>query len=286
MNRDCRLVFFRFVARPQFGNIMLQWLIVLSFSLSLVGCQGTPECEELAENLKEDSSAYRACVVKQAVADLMRAQAKPGDELIDLMPEGTTEIVLVNPGFDFTYEHGEKVPNGTWINPIWEGEPASMHRFGKSLGLSDPIAGWTSSIGCAGFEATRRFKTMADIPTAFMVARGKDYTINQTLKNQLKPSTRYTLVVEVYARNDYRAPKPNEMLLFFTDEEDNRLQTSKVEQVLTTTDPETGFAVALISVTTHATQPEGHLRVYLGLNAEGNVRVNYDNVRLWQQPVE
>jgi hypothetical protein len=262
----------------------LPWLIALSMSGLLVGCQALPDCKTLSENLKEDSSAYRACVVKQSVADFMRTHAKPGDALIDLMPEGTTEIELVNPGFDFTYENGQKVPNGTWITPIQEGEPGSMRRFNQSLGLSDPILGW-SSIGCSGVEATRRFNTMPDIPTAYMVAHGKDYTLHQTLENHLQPNTCYTLVVEVYARNDYRAPKPNEMLLFFTDEEDKPVQTSRSERVLTTTDPQTGFTVAIIRVTTHATQPEGDLRVHLGINAEGNVRVNYDNIRIWQQPV-
>lgn len=262
----------------------LRWLATLPFFIFLVGCHTISPCETLTEDLTEDSSEYRACVVKKSLADFMQTQAKIGDTLIDIMPTGTTEIELVNPGFNFTYENGETVPRETWITPIQEGEPGSMRRFDQSLGLSDAILGWTS-IGCSGVEATRRFYTMPDTPTAYMVAHGKDYTLHQTLENQLKPNTCYTLLVEVYARTDYRAPKPNEMLLFITDEEDNPVQTSRIEQVMTTTDPGTGFAVALVRVTTHASQPAGHLRIHLGINAEGNVRVNYDNIKLWAQPI-
>lgn len=269
----------------QCRNDGLRSLAALLLFVGLVGCHASPQCDKLTSNLKEDSGPYRACVAKNALADFLDTQVKPGDELIDLMPQGTVAIELVNPGFDFTYDDGEKVPAGTWITPIQEGEPGSMRRFNQSLGLSDPIKGW-SSIGCSGVEATRRFNTMPDVPTAYMVAHGKDYTLYQTLENQLKPNTRYTLMVEVYARSDYRAPKANEMLLYLTDEENNPVQASKIEKVLTTTDSVTGFAMALISVTTHADQPEDHLRIHLGFNAEGNVRVNYDNVKLWAQPVE
>ncbi len=275
----------RSTARRQCRSFGLLAPIVFPIFALIAGCHAATVCDELTSNLKEDSGPYRACVAKDFLADFFHTQAKAGDELIDLMPKGTVAIELVNPEFDFTYDNGQTVPPGTWITPIQAGEPGSMRRHSESLGLSDPIRGW-SAIGCAGVEATRRFKTMPDVPTAYVVAHGKDYTLFQTVENQLKPSTRYTLMVEVYARTDYRAPKANELLLYLTDDEDKPVLASKMEQVLATTDPETGFAMALISVTTHADQPADHLRVHLGFNAEGNVRVNYDNVKLWAQPVE
>jgi len=241
--------------------------------------------DSLTENLKENSGPYRTTVAKNALAEFFETDALADGELIDHLPAGTEPIELVNPGFNFTYNDGEQVPNGAWIILIQEGQPGHMQRFGKSIGMSDPIRGWTAD-GCSGVEATRRFTTMPDIPTAYMVAHGKDYTLHQTIENKLKPNTRYTFMAEVYARTDYKAPKASELLMYLTDGENKPVRASKIEKVFTTTDPQTGFGVALISVTTDADQPETDLRVHLGFNATGSVRVNYDNVRLWAQPVE
>ena len=262
-----------------------RFALPLCLLLALTGCHSATDCNDFTGNLKEDSRAYRQCVTRHALADFFGTPYHRGCDLIAQLPPGTKALDLVNPGFNYTVDNGKEAPKGSCVFVVEDGKPGTVSYYGKNLGMSDPIQGWTS-VGCSGVEASRRFKTMPDYPTGYAIAYGHDASLYQTLKGQLKPNTRYTLIVEIYARGDYKAPKANELQLYLTDGENNPAQASKIEKRLTTTDPETGFAIAILSVTTHADQPETDLRLHLGFNATGNVRVNYDNVRLWAQPVE
>lgn len=274
---------------------LITLLLAVVAMLFFTGCQSGKACcatseveTEPAEPLQlADAPAYRRLVAKQAINDYFEVKAEPadGDTLLDLMPAGTMPVALINPGFTFTQNGGEPVPPGAWIIVVREGQPGYMQRHGKGIGQSDPIKGWTAD-GCAGVEATKRFTTMPDGATGYMVAHGKAYTLHQTLPGKLQPNTRYTLMVEVFARKDYQTVKANELILNLTDAERNDLKSVAIDTILKSPGAETGFTVALISITTAADQPDGDLMVHLGFNATGNVRVNYDNVKLWEQKLD
>lgn len=274
---------------PQFRLALLCLLMVPAMTGCISDSNASSDAQAAAKAPPHvaDSKTYRHSVALHALREFFNVKEHPraSHSLLQFLPQSSEPVALVNPGFNFTHNNGEPAPKGAWIILVNEGSPGNMQRHGKSLGPSDLIQGWTAD-GCAGVEATQRFHTLPDGPTGYMVAHGKDYTLHQTLKDQLKPSTRYTFLVEVYARKDYKAVKANEIILDLTDGENNKLQSQSIDIQLDRPDPETGFAVAILSITTTADQPEGDLRLHLGFNAQGSIRVNYDNARLWQQSIE
>lgn len=233
-----------------------------------------------------DPSAYRLHVAQDKLCNAFAIKLEPeaGDQFIDLLPEGTTEVELANPEFMFTHSKG-KAP----------GEKASVHKIkldqasrinqDNSPGNSDPIKGWYAD-GCAGLETTKFLHTPSHNATGYVLAHGKEHSLQQTLEGKLKPNTRYTFMVELFKHKNYKAPLADDLIVRLVDGDDKHLDAVEADYDITSTDPDTGFAVLLITLTTSAEQAPGDLRIHLGINAKGNYRANFDNARLWQRPVE
>lgn len=251
--------------------------------------QGEAQPPKDARPSEDDPAAYRKFEVMQLLCDQFGIKAEPqeGDEEIDLLPENTRAIDVRNPGFEFTYNDGKKPGKDYWIIGVQEGQQGYIR--GGMTGKSDPIEGWTAGgTHCAGFESGRpkQWTVSPDGCTGYIVAQGRDTTLNQSLVGELQPNTRYTLIVEVFKRNDYKRAEQRELIVRLTDGVGNDLKTQQADYFITPADPETGFSVSLVSLTTSDEQPKGDLKIILGMNASGSVRANFDNVRLWAQPAK
>lgn len=235
-----------------------------------------------------DPAAFRSQQVNQKILEVFgtKLKAAKGDGPNDLMPKGTRPIQLINPGFEFTYDNGKAPGKDFWIIVIKADNPGYIQGGGKGK-MSDPIQGWTAHI-CAGLESGRpiQWNTPPDGVTGYAIARGEDYYLHQTVPGALKPNTRYTLLIETFKRNDYKRATAGEIILEFADQDGKPLDAVEAEYHLSPADKTTGHGVCLVTLTTHADQKPGGLMVKIGMNANGGVRFNFDNARLWQQPVQ
>jgi len=248
--------------------------------------QAEPAEQDLA--LQEaDPAAFRRYTALQMLCQLYNIRPEPlaDDDFLDLLPQGTERYDLVNPGFEFTHAGGQKPGRDFWIIGIERDQPGNIR--GGMQGPSDPIRGW-SATGCSGLESgrPRQWVTAPDGCTGYIVAQGRNNTLYQTVDGVLNPNTRYTLLVECYARNDYRRAEAEEILFFVTDAQGSALNTVATQTFINPADANTRFSVSAISFTTSAEQPAGDLMIHIGMNAEGGVRFNFDNVRLWVQPIQ
>ena len=131
-----------------------------------------------------------------------------------------------------------------------------------------------------------QWATAPDGVTGYAIARGEDYYLHQTAPDVLKPNTRYTFVIEVFKRKDYKRATADEIILEFADQDGKPLDAVHAESHLTPADKTTGHGVCLITLTTHADQKPGGLMVKIGMNAVGGVRFNFDNALLFEEPAK
>jgi len=251
----------------------------------------SPAAETEAKPLYlSDPATFRRQAVKQKVLDVFKTKPTytEDDTPLSLMPEGTTPITVVNPGFDFTYDNGTAPDRDYWIIVLQEGQPAPINGAGKGK-ITDPIQGWTSKI-CAGMESGRPvfFTTQPDGSTGYAISTegAPEYCMFQTIKGALKPNTRYTMLVEVFKRKSYGRATADEIIMRLSDGEGKPLDVSDAEYHLTPADKTTGYSVCLITLVTHADQVPGDLKIDLGMKAEGSKRFNFDNVLLFEQAME
>lgn len=216
----------------------------------------------------------------------VKDQPEHNDSLLDLLPTGTQSVPVINPGFEFTLNGGEKPGKNYWIIVPKRGESGYIQGDGQGK-MSDHILGWTAHL-CAGLESGRpkTWGTPPDGVTGYAIARGVDYYLHQTLPATLKPNTRYTMLIEVFRRNDFKRATADEIILQFADANGEPLDAAHALYDLTPASKTTGFSACLVSLTTHADQPPGDLMLKIGLNPKGSARINFDNVRLWQQPMK
>lgn len=281
------------MAKPPFNCMALIMLTAGCLFLSPPGvcAQDKPADAEEAQPEpahRVDPVGFREHAAKDMLCELFAIKLKPEaeDGFLDLMPKGTQAVELVNPGFEFTYDDGKKPGNNYWFISFKPGDRHSIAGGGQGK-ITDPIQGWFAD-SCAGFESGRekQWKTRPDGSTSYIVANGHPWTLRQTIEGGLKPNTRYTLLVEVYKRNDYKRAEREDLIIKLTDGDDKALKADTADYVINPASPETGFAVSAITLTTSADQQPGDLKIHLGMNAKGSIRVNYDNVRLWAQPLE
>lgn len=234
-----------------------------------------------------DSPAFRKQAVMAMLCDLFAVKDEPeqGDEEIDLLPKGTKAINVINPGFEFTHGNGKAPGRDWWFVGFKVGEEHPIYGPGNGR-KTDSIQGWSGD-SCAGLESGRpiHWTTSPDGCTGYIVAHNT-YTLYQTLEGALQPNTRYTLLVEIYKRKDYKRCEEKNLIIQLEAEENSELKANTADYVLNAADPETGFAVSAITLTTAAEQKPGDLTIRLGMNSTGNIRVNFDNVRLWAQPLD
>ena len=234
-----------------------------------------------------DSAVFRKQAVKDMLCDLfaIKDSAGPGDEEIDLLPQGTEALEVINPGFEFTHDDGKSPGRDWWFVGFRVGDEHPIYGPGQG-NKTDPIMGWSGD-SCAGLESGRpiQWTTSPDGCTGYIVAHST-HTLYQTLEGELKPNTRYTLLVEIYKRKGYKRCEANNLIIKLEADEDSELLTDTADLVLNAADVETGFAVTAITMTTTADQKPGDLIIRLGMNSTGHIRVNFDNVRLWAQPLD
>ncbi|MFK7790077.1 MAG: hypothetical protein AB8C95_11380 [Phycisphaeraceae bacterium] len=234
-----------------------------------------------------DSPAYRKQAVMTMLCDLFAVKdaPEPGDEPMDLLPKGTQALPVVNPGFEFTHTDGKAPGRDWWFVGFRAGDEHPI--FGGGQGKkTDAIEGWNGT-SCAGLESGRPFQwiTAPDGCTGYIVAHS-EHTLYQTLEEQLKPNTRYTLIVEIYKRKGYKRCEANNLIIKLEADEDSELKTDTADYVLNAADLTTGFALSAITFTTTADQAPGNLTIRLGMDTTGSIRVNFDNIRLWAQPLD
>lgn len=247
-----------------------------------------PPAEEVEQPLYlTDSPAFRKQAVMNMLCDLFAIKDEPaeGDEPIDLLPKGTELLPVVNPGFEFTHSDGKLPGRNWWFVGFKESDEHPIYGGGKGK-RTDPIQGWSGD-SCAGLESGRpmQWVTAPDGCTGYIVAH-QTHTLYQTLEGALKPSTRYTLLVEVYKRKDYKRCEAKDLIIKLEADEDNTIDSDTADYAIHAADPVTHFAVSAITFTTTADQTPGDLIIHLGMNNTGPIRVNFDNVRLWAQPLD
>lgn len=249
------------------------------------------QAEEAVEQEKPlyltDSPAFRKQEVMKMLCDLFAIKDEPeaDDEPIDLMPEGTELLPVVNPGFEFTHTNGEPPGRNWWFVGFKAGDEHHIYGGGKGK-KTDPIKGWNGD-SCAGLESGRPLQwiTTPDGCTGYIVAH-QTHTLHQTLEGALRPRTRYTLLVEVYKRKDFKRCEAKDLIIKLEADEDNTIDADTADYAINPADLTTGFAVSAITFTTTAEQKPGDLVIRLGMNTTGPIRVNYDNVRVWAQPLD
>ncbi|MEM1109455.1 MAG: hypothetical protein AAGH99_12285 [Planctomycetota bacterium] len=228
-------------------------------------------------------SADRNQVIGQRLCDLfgVKDTPRPGDTLASNLPEHARAVGVRNPGFGFTYAGG-LTPKGVYIVAgLNEGHPITMR--GQTKGYTDPVVGWTSH-GCAGMETSdpRTYPTRPDGSTGYMLAQARENYLYQVIEDELLPNHRYVLLVEVYARGDFETVKRDDIILDLLAGDGTTINSLGTHRWVLTPDEESRFSVATFSLVTGPDQPEGDLMIRVGLNTERKqVRVNFDNVRLW-----
>lgn len=234
-----------------------------------------------------DSPTYRKQAVLVMLCDLFAIKDEPGegDEPIDLLPKGTEALPVINPGFEFTHSDGQLPGRDWWFVGFREADEHRIYGGGQGR-QTDPIQGWNGD-SCAGLESGRpmQWVTAPDGCTGYIVAH-QTHTLHQTLQGALKPNTRYTLLVEVFKRKDYKRCEAEDLIIKLEADEDNTIDADTADYAIHAADPETHFAVNAITFTTTADQTPGDLIIRLGMNTTGPIRVNFDNVRLWAQPLD
>lgn len=247
-----------------------------------------PADEALPPHLADPAGfRHRAAMDKLCEMFAIKLEPKPGDTFMDLLPKGTVALDVVNPGFEFTYENGKTPGRDFWFVGFKAGDTHRVYGGGKGELVTDPIQGWNAG-SCAGLESGRpmQWKTAPDGCTGYIVANGHPFTLNQQIDGALKPRTRYTLLLEVFKRNDYQRAEPEQMIIRLTDAEGNDLDLDTAEYAIAPADEATGFAITALTITTSADQKPGDLAVHIGMNAKGPIRFNFDNLRLWATPLE